>query len=113
MGWEERRGGKVYYRSVRVDGRPTKVYLGKGAAAEAQAERVAQAQKQRQAECDAWRRERDRLAGAEQHLRDLQVLAAALVRVTLHGAGFHLHRGEYRRRRHARDGHNGQGSDQT
>jgi len=91
MGWESRRGGSVYYKSVRVDGQPKKVYMGKGAAAQAQAAKVTQAQQQRQAERDAWQREQARVGDAEQHLRDLRALADLLVRATLLSAGFHEH----------------------
>ena len=105
MGWEERRGGRVYYQSVRVDGRPTKVYLGKGEAAEAQAARVAQAQKEREAERDAWRKERDRLAVADDRLRDLQALTDLLTRAVFLDAGLHEHRGEWRRRRYGTEDH--------
>lgn len=47
MGWERRqRGGRYYYRSVRRDGRPRKVYLGKGKAAAMFAQLDAEQQQQ-------------------------------------------------------------------
>jgi hypothetical protein len=99
MGWEERRGGPAYYRSVRVDGRPRKIYLGKGEAAEAQAARVAQAREERQSEYDAWQCELAQLAAAEEALRELRALADVLVRAAFLNAGLHEHRGQWRKRR--------------
>jgi hypothetical protein len=113
MAWEQRRGGPVYYRSLRVNGRPTKVYLGKGEAAEAQARQVEQRRLERQQASEAWQSEQAEVAVAQQRLSELRALADLLVRVTFLGAGFHEHRGQYRRRRHARGGDQGQGCSQA
>jgi hypothetical protein len=99
MGWEERRGGPAYYCSVRIDGRPRKIYLGKGEAAEAQAARVAQAREERRSEYDAWQCELTRLAAAEEALRELRAWADVLVRAAFLTAGLHEHRGQWRKRR--------------
>jgi hypothetical protein len=111
MGWERRQGRLYFYKSVRIGGRPRKIYLGKGAAAETQAARVDQAQKQRQAERDALRTEQVRLAPTEAALDDLRAAADLLTRAALLAVGYHLHKGEWRkrRRRHARPDDHGAG----
>jgi hypothetical protein len=48
IGFGEQRGGRAYSRSVRINGRPRKIYLGKGEAAEDQAARVVYAREERQ-----------------------------------------------------------------
>jgi hypothetical protein len=101
MGWEERRGGQVYYKSVRIDGRPAKVYCGKGERAEEEARQVERRRRERQEAHAAREQELAQAAAAEQHLRELRVFAGLLVRAAFLSAGFHEHRGQYRRRRHA------------
>ena len=65
MGWERRKGGRYYYRSVRVNGAVRKVYVGAGEAGAAQAERDAAEQRRRQAERQARLAEQERVAAPE------------------------------------------------
>src|SRR3712207_5762858 len=112
MSWDQKgKYGPYYYRTLREGRTVRKLYLGKGKQAEAAARDVEQRRQARQAAREAWHQEQARLAGAEQQLHDLRALAQVLVRAFLDGAGYHEHRGEYRRRRHARDGDNPQASD--
>src|SRR5438876_60264 len=76
MGWERRqRGGAYFYQSVRVGGRPRKLYLGAGPEAEAHARREDERRQRRAAERAALEEERARLAAAEAALREAEALA--------------------------------------
>jgi hypothetical protein len=101
MAWETRPRGRryYYYRSVRVDGRPTKVYLGRGEAAKDQARRDANARHERQGEREAVAAARTEVAAADTTLADLEIMAGLLFRATLITAGYHLDHREWRRRR--------------
>jgi hypothetical protein len=99
MAWEDRGGRRVYYRSVRLNGTPRKVYLGGGQVAEAEAERVESAQRRRQAERDTVRAECARDSGADAALREFRETANVLLQASLLLSGFHLDHGEWRRRR--------------
>src|SRR5262245_55043484 len=101
MPWTNRGGGRrYYYRSSRVNGRPTKVYVGYGNQAEAEAAEV----ETRKAE----RADRQRTLSAECKAHDEAVapmdelcrLTDLLMKTHLVLAGYHQHdRGEWRRRR--------------
>jgi hypothetical protein len=105
MGWDRKGScGLYYYKSVREGDRVRKVYLGRGPRAEAEAGQVEARRQARQAERATCRQDVAKVAAAEQALRDLKTLAGQLVQAALEGAGFHQHRGQWRRRRHARDG---------
>jgi hypothetical protein len=100
MGWERRqRGGVYFYRSVRIDGQPRKVYLGTGPAAERQASLESEKRQRHQSEREALLAEQVQVAGADRALEDLRFFTDLLARATLILAGLHEHRGEWRRRR--------------
>src|SRR5260370_31548869 len=101
MGWEQRqRGGLDFYRSVRVNGQPRKLYVGKGPTAERQARLEAEKRQQRRSEREALLAEQVQVAGADRALEDLRAMTDLLARATLILVGLHEHRGEWRRRRH-------------
>ena len=99
MAWEQRGGRRSYYRSVRKDGRVRKVYFGNGSLA-----RKAALDDQERAEADRTRRR------AAERLRD-QLLAIETIAAEgtehfleraarcLDAAGYHYHRGTWRKRR--------------
>jgi len=100
MSWECRtRGGRYYTRSRRENGRIVREYVGTGAVAELAAE---------QDRLDRDRRDGER-AERYQVLMDLEAAEAPIavlhddVELLAHGAllaaGFHQHRGQWRRRR--------------
>lgn len=102
MSWDHKCRGSgtgYYYRSVRKNGKPSKVYLGRGPAAREAATQVAQAQQTRQADRAAVAAELSRLAPAIAAMDELCTLAQLLTRATLLAGGFHEHRGQWRRRR--------------
>lgn len=110
MSWDARgRHGLYFYRSVRVDGRVRKVYVGRGRQAEEMAREVEQRKQERQARRDAVQQEVERVAVAEQKLQELQDMADLLMRAVLTGMGLREHRGQWRRRRYGRDSRNDRG----
>lgn len=101
MGWERRQRGAVYYyKSVKIDGRTRKHYLGKGRAAEAEARRAAEARRRRQDDHAALLADMEQVAAADQALADLGNWMDLLLRATLHLQGFHQHRGQWRQWRY-------------
>jgi hypothetical protein len=102
MVWSRKqRGAKTgyYYRSKRIAGKPVKLYVGRGAAAELAARLDERARQGRRAEREAWLAEQVRLAIADEAFGDARVLANLLVHATLILGGFHTHHGQMRRRR--------------
>ena len=96
-----RRGNKRYFsRSVRVNGRPTRQYLGSGPEAQAVAASIALARQIRSLERDRARADDKAAAEATEPLDRLCELTDILVRAALLDAGFHQHdRGDWRKRR--------------
>jgi len=99
MGWERRKNGYYFYRSVRADGQPRKLYAGKEEVAQRQARLEAERRQRQQAERDTLRAEQTRMGGAERALAELHEMTDLLLRATLLAAGFHEHRTQWRRRR--------------
>lgn len=100
MAWERRqRGARYYYRCVRLHGRPRKVYVGTGPAAEEQAQKDAENRRRRQADREAAQQEAERLAANDPAFNDYLAGVNLLVRAALLAAGYHEHRGCWRRRR--------------
>ena len=104
MGWETRkRGGRYYTRSRRVNGAVVREYIGSGRVAELVAEADALERRQRQFQREEEEEELQAMLEeweeADAPLRDLDNLCDALVRTALEGAGYHNHKGEWRKRR--------------
>ena len=100
MGWETReRGGRYYYRSVRVGGKVRKEYLGVGEVAEALARSDETMRRVRELERGRWRAEVERLENLTDAARQLDDAAEVLARAHLVAAGYHEHRGQWRRMR--------------
>lgn len=95
MSWDKRARGPqrgYFYRSVRMNGQPRKIYFGKGPEAEAAAAMLKRSHIARQDRRD----ERDRLAMAELALEQARHLTDLLAAAVLIGAGYHCHRGSWR-----------------
>ena len=99
MGWEERRGRSYYYRSVREGKRVRKKYVGGGSFGQLLAQLDELERLQREEEEASWREERERLQLSAAFLRELEEAAEILIRAQLLVAGFHKHKGEWRRKR--------------
>ncbi len=99
MAWERRGDGLYYYRSVRENGRVRKRYMGGGEVAEL----VAHADETRRAERERRRRderaELERLRELSEAGAELDAAAEVLARAEMVAAGYHNHKGEWRRRR--------------
>jgi hypothetical protein len=97
MGWE--RGGR-YTRSVRVNGKVVRRYVGSGSAAKAAAELDAQRRAEREAKAAKVREAKQQLAAQMADLDAALEPALLLARAALLAAGFRQHkRGEWRRKR--------------
>jgi hypothetical protein len=102
MSWQEVRGRRYYYRHRRVGGRPCRIYVGTGPAAELAAAADALRRVQGEIEARERREEQARLREAEEPLLALCELTEDLARAALVAAGYHRHdRGEWRRRHDA------------
>src|SRR4051794_17468835 len=98
MGFEGRGARRDCYRSVRGNGRPRKLYLGTGPAAEDYARREADRRQERQAEREALNAEQARIAAADLAFGEARDLAELLVWAILILHGFHCHHRIWRRR---------------
>jgi hypothetical protein len=100
MAWEKRqRGNGYYYRKRKIGGRVVSEYIGAGYLAEQQAERD-QLEREREAqERAAWQRMVNEQRETDQELDQLEQTIKALVSVQLQAAGYHKHKGQWRRKR--------------
>lgn len=101
MGWETRSRGGVYYtRSVRINGRVVRQYVGMGEAAVLAAEQDATERAERRAREAAWAQERAELESADESIGELDEIAELVMAAVLLCSGYHRHnRGEWRLRR--------------
>lgn len=101
MGWKRIGNHRYFYRSVRVGDRVRSEYVGRGPGAEAVAAlwAVDRAEAEADRVAERARREADRVADRE--LDRLVSEARAMAEETIKAAGFHNHRGQWRRCRDA------------
>jgi hypothetical protein len=101
MSLEKRDGSLYYYRSVRHGDTVRRVYVGSGELARIAhegdvAERAAEERARREAEL-----ERERLEALAAPVEELSEAADILARAHLIAAGYHRHKGEWRRARNS------------
>jgi hypothetical protein len=101
VGWETRERGKgAYYYRVRRDGeRIRKGYCGNGRLGQLAAQLDEIERRQRAETAAYWKGERERLEREAVFLRELEEAAEVLAQAHLIAAGYHKHKGEWRRRR--------------
>jgi hypothetical protein len=100
VSWETRdRGGRYYTRSRREGGRIVREYVGRGYVAELAARLDELDRERREDERAALNHERDRLEATEAPILALHEEVERLVRGALLAAGYHRHKGQWRRRR--------------
>ena len=107
MGWERRRKGPntgYYYRSVRINGRVVKVYLGRGSAGQEVAAEMEQKRLARHEAEAAVRNEESETADADRLAGELNDWADLLSAVWLITTGHHIHHREWRRKRATEEG---------
>jgi hypothetical protein len=107
MVWERVGRRAYYYRHVRVGGKPRRLYVGTGLAAELAAAADAARRLARETQKREQEVERTRRAEAEASFLTLCDVVSTLGRAALLAAGYHRHeRGVWRRRRREHpDGH--------
>lgn len=99
MAWEKRRGGCYYYRSKRVGNRVIKEYFGCGPEAQQAALEDAQKRAEQEARRLAARQEREQHDAATEAVVQLGSQVDMLVKAALTAAGYHQHRGSWRKHR--------------
>lgn len=102
MVWEERNGNRYYYQSERDEqGRVVKKYIGTGQIAELVAHAEETRRKVREDRRAKEREELERMEALAAPVLELDEVTDVLARAALLAAGYHHHRGEWRRERNA------------
>jgi hypothetical protein len=99
MAWERRGGGRYYYKKIRMGRRVVSHYCGGGAAAVLQASADLQARRKRAAERENFKKFKHEQENIDQEIAQLWQTTAIAIKAYLRTAGFHCHRGTWRRRR--------------
>jgi hypothetical protein len=102
VAWEERKGSRYYYQSERDEqGRVVKKYIGTGQIAELVAHAEETRRKVREDRRAKEREELERMEALAAPVLELDEVTDVLARAALLAAGYHHHRGEWRRERNA------------
>src|SRR5215203_2278652 len=99
MGLEKRNGRVYYYKSRRDGEKVRKVYVGAGDFAHLAARLDEAEHLRREEETARGRKEKERLEASAAFVKELEGAAEILIRAQLLVAGFHKHKGEWRRLR--------------
>jgi hypothetical protein len=99
MGWKRINGREYYYKSERVGGRVKSTYYGFGELASAIAILDAEAREEREAERRRQRAEREESEVEEGAVAGWFDGVQAVADAAMIAAGFHKHRGQWRRKR--------------
>jgi hypothetical protein len=99
MGWEKRSGRSYYYRKVREGGRVRSKYVGSGIVAQICGEDDIDKRRDRAAQRAADHATRQAEAEIDRQLADVESGLAAMAHATLSAAGFHKHKGQWRKKR--------------
>jgi hypothetical protein len=100
MSWETRNGRGAYYtRSRRNGGRIIREYIGTGDFALARAHADAQERQQRQAEAARLRQQKATDQSLDADIDQFCRLTDGIARAVLLAAGYHNHKGQWRKRR--------------
>ena len=103
MGWEQRKSRFYYYRKRREGGRVVSTYVGTGSFAEACASRNESERENRRLEREAIRDEHEALDRQAQQVIDVLDQIRALTHTALIASGYHMHKGQWRKRREHRE----------
>ena len=102
MGWEQRGNRTYYYRKKREGGRVRSLYIGSGDFAQISAETdAANRQEQEQIRAND-RRIRDAEAAIDRQLKDTETALFSTVDAALLAAGYHKHKGQWRKKRNGK-----------
>ena len=96
MAWEK---GRYYTRSRKVNGRVVREYVGGGAVGALAAEMDAIERERREFERELWRMEKEEIEAFDESVAKVCQMADIIAKAAMVAAGFHRHRGDWRRRR--------------
>jgi hypothetical protein len=99
MGWKQINGRQYYYKSERVGGRVQSTYYGSGELASLVATLDTEAREEREAERRDRRAEREQADAEERAVAEWFDEVQAVADAAMIAAGFHKHRGQWRRKR--------------
>ena len=99
MAWEDRNGRQYYYRKYRVGQRVFSEYVGSGFLAELIAEEDVMKRERRRLEHQAQNHEKATIKSIDCEIDSLIDSTRTLIRACLLLAGFHPHKGQWRKRR--------------
>lgn len=98
MGWEQRGDGAYYYRKTRKGKRVCSMYIGSGWIGELTREVDQNEQEIRKEKHQVKKAERQAEAEIDRKLADTEKTVATIKDSTLHVAGFHKHKGQWRKK---------------
>lgn len=99
MGWENRKGKRYYYRKRRIGDRVVSEYVGTGPEAKAAAALDESKRLAREEAREQFRREQERQRALDEAAERACRLIRNVVYATLLLNGYHMHHGEWRKRR--------------
>jgi hypothetical protein len=99
MGWKTINGRRYFYKSEREGGRVKSTYFGSGESGSLMAEWIAVERLEREAEREQLREEREESDAEERAISDWFDGVQAVADAGMIAAGFHKHKGQWRRRR--------------
>ncbi len=99
MGWEERSGNHYYYRKMRHGRKVTSEYFGAGEVAEMFADLDEIERYERTIAQAEWKKQKDDLHKIDSDVLQAAILIRNIVRAYLLIAGYHPHKGQFRKRR--------------
>jgi len=99
MGWEQRGSRRYYYRKKRRAGKVRSEYIGAGPVAELWASIDESEHQEHAVKRNADRRTRQAEAEIDRQLDDLESAIVSITAATLCAAGFHNHKGQWRKKR--------------
>lgn len=103
MAWEQRNGSSYYYRKERSGKSVKSVYVGTGLIANLAANLDSSENAKKEAERVAFRREVELQNAIDSRIDEVCRMTEMLMRAALIASGFHLHKGQWRRRRNGKE----------
>ena len=103
MGWEQRNGSNYYYRKERSGVRVRSVYVGNGLVADLAAQMDVVERSKREAERGALHHEIENQEAIDSLINEVCSMTERLTRAALIASGFHLHKGQWRLKRNAKE----------
>lgn len=104
MGWEQRNGRSYYYRKRRHGDRVVSEYVGSGTLAAICAQTDAASRQEQENERKARQQEREEEARVDTAIAEAEATLKTLTECSLFAAGFHKHKGQWRKRRNESKG---------